>query len=108
MGLHFAERVKRETYLADAVDHRVEKSVDGLDLTLLLVGAEPHADSNDIALSARLLVNLGHASHINVQVTHVRGNFATGSVNDNNSSLDTNGNCSDWSFCLKAAYLHRG
>ena len=77
---------------AGSVDHGVEESVHSLDLTLLLVGAEPHADSNGLSEGTGLGVLLGHASHINVQVAHVLGNLATRSLNDNNSSLDSNGN----------------
>ena len=81
-----------DAYFAGSVDHGVEESVHGLDLTLLLVATEPHADSDGVGNFAGLGVLLGHASHINVQVAHVLGNLDTRSLNDTNSSLDSNGN----------------
>ena len=67
--------------------------MNGLDLALELVATEPHADSDNIGLNTGLGVLLLHASHINVQVTHVLGNFAARSGNHTNSSLNANGNC---------------
>jgi hypothetical protein len=81
------------TYLADTVNHVADKSVHSLDLALELVATEPHAESNDVGQLAGLSILLGHASHINVQVTQVLGNFAAWTGNHNNSSLNANGNC---------------
>jgi len=64
-------RRKSGTYLDDTLDHVLNEGLAGLDLTLLLVLTEPHAEANKVAsfLGSLLL----HDLHLNAHVGEVLG-----------------------------------
>jgi len=65
--------------------------VDSLDLALLLVGAEPHADAHSLDLLTFDFVV--HESHLDLQVGEILGDLTAGSLNGDDSVLAGN---SDW------------
>lgn len=79
------------TYLADAADHVVEKSVHGLDLTLLLVLTKPHADADGSYLLV-IFLNI-NKSHLDVEMGEVLDDRTTWSLNGNDSGFDGYINC---------------
>ena len=75
--------------LGDASHNVSEESVNSLDLTLELVGTEPHADANCLH---HLVVHLFvHKAHLDLEMGHVLNNFTTGSFDSANSILDCAG-----------------
>ena len=76
------------TYLGDASDHVFDKRFEGVDSASLLVASEPHADSNEVALS--FIVILFYFLEFNSQVGEVLLDFASLTFHRNFSCVDGN------------------
>ena len=94
------------TYLADTRDGVIKKSVDSLDLALLLVGAEPHADAHSLDLLTFDFVV--HKSHFALEVGEVLGDLTTGSLNSDDSAFAGNSNCANEVSTRSPTYHHLG